>query len=198
MSSLASLIATDIDYERPGFQTGMLRLPWSHDRSAYGHIPIPLVVLSTLKVDDDPTVLLTGGNHGDEYEGPVALMKLMQRLPTLDIRGRLIVIPGLNFPAFTNGSRTSPIDGGNLNRLFAGARHYVYALHFGVFEPAFALNDDVRAGQLAGRLFDPHEQWRAPREIAFRGDGYVMCVRTVARVEAGDCIALLASETSLA
>ncbi len=121
MTATASLISTDVDFERKGFQTGMLRLPWSHDRSAYGHIPIPLAVLNA--GDDGPTVLLTDGNHGDEYEGPIALMKLMQRMPTLAIRGRLIVIPALNFPAFANGLRTSPIDGGNLNRLFPGARH---------------------------------------------------------------------------
>jgi hypothetical protein len=84
LPSLPSLIATDVDFERTGFQTGTLRLPWSHDRSAYGHIPIPLAVLNA---GAGPTVLLTGGNHGDEYEGPVALMKLMQRLPSMKIRG---------------------------------------------------------------------------------------------------------------
>ncbi|MGC2037183.1 succinylglutamate desuccinylase/aspartoacylase family protein, partial [Paraburkholderia caledonica] len=122
MSTSASLIATDIDFERSGFQTGTLRLPYSHDRSAYGHVPIPLAVLNA-GAGTGPTVLLTGGNHGDEYEGPVALMKLMQRMPSMTIRGRLIVIPGLNFPAFVNGTRTSPIDRGNLNRLFPGARN---------------------------------------------------------------------------
>ena len=335
MSSLPSLIATDVDFERTGFQTGALRLPWSHDRSAYGHIPIPLAVLNA-GAGTGPTVLLTGGNHGDEYEGPVALMKLMQRLPSMKIHGRLIVIPGLNFPAFINGSRTSPIDRGNLNRLFpgvrngqptemiahyvetellpradividlhaggasfdhlptllasppaqgerralyldlvrefgspntmimdllgedrtiaaaaerhgklflcgefgghagcdaanlaiaesglqrvlhrlgvtpepypspagetrmlrvAGARHYVYAPLAGVFEPTFALGDQVLEDQLAGRLFDPHQPWKAPLEIRFRGDGTVMCMRTFARVEPGDCIALLAAHS---
>lgn len=120
MPSTQSLISTDIDYERPGLQNGTLRVPYSHDRSAYGHIPIPITVL---KGGDGPTVLLTGGNHGDEYEGPVALMKLIRRLPSMSIKGRLIVVPALNFPAFINGSRTSPIDRGNLNRVFPGARN---------------------------------------------------------------------------
>ncbi|RAR52874.1 hypothetical protein C7401_13066 [Paraburkholderia unamae] len=342
MTQPASLIATDVDFERTGFQTGALRLPWSHDRSAYGHIPIPLAVLNA-GTDTGPTVLLTGGNHGDEYEGPVALFKLLQRLPSMKIRGRIIVIPALNFPAFANGSRTSPIDRGNLNRLFPGARngqptemiahyvetellpradvvidlhaggasfdhlptllasppergantdanttekralyldlvrafgapdtmimdllgedrtfaaaaerhgklflcgefgghagcdaanlaivenglsrvlhrlgvtrepdappagdtrflrvegtaHYVYAPLAGVFEPAFALGDRVREGQLAGRLFDPHQPWQAPRELRFQAHAKVMCLRTFARVEPGDCIALLAAD----
>jgi predicted deacylase len=77
-----------------------------------------------------------------------------------------------------------------------GARHYVYSPHAGVFEPAFALGEQVRAGQLAGRLFDPHLPWKSPLEVPFRGDGTVMCMRTFARVEPGDCIALLASEAN--
>lgn len=332
-----SLIATEIDFERTGFQTGTLRLPYSHNRSAYGHVPIPLAVLNA-GTATGPTVLLTGGNHGDEYEGPVALMKLLQQMPSLTIRGRLIVIPGLNFPAFVNGSRTSPIDSGNLNRLFPGARngqptemiahyvetqllplsdividlhaggasfehlptllaappadaarrplyldlvrafgvpntmimdllgedrtfgaaaerhgklflcgefgghagcdaanlaiveqglqrvlhrlgmtpddrppaagdtrsfrvhgerHYVFSPRAGVFEPAFALGDEVRAGQLAGRVFDPYAPWNEPQELRFGGDGKVMCMRTFARVEPGDCIALLAADAPL-
>jgi hypothetical protein len=114
-----SLIASTVDFSQEGFQQGALMLPHSHDRSAYGRIPIPIVVL---KCGVGPTVLLTGGNHGDELEGPVALMKLIQRMKSLEINGRLIVVPGLNFPAFQNGTRTSPIDQGNLNRLFPGNR----------------------------------------------------------------------------
>ncbi|MFK4449057.1 putative deacylase [Caballeronia udeis] len=82
-----SRISTDIDFEQEGFQTGTLRVPHSVDRSAYGHIPIPIAVL---KRGDGPTALLTGGNHGDEYEGPIALMKLLQRMLSMQISGRLI------------------------------------------------------------------------------------------------------------
>ena len=115
-----SLIQCTVDFDRPGFQVGTLNVPYSHDRSAYGHIPIPIAVSSG---SPGPTVLLTGGNHGDEFEGPLALMKLVQALPHLSLRGRLIVIPALNFPAFLQGKRTSPIDGLNLNRIFPGNRN---------------------------------------------------------------------------
>jgi predicted deacylase len=70
-----------------------------------------------------PTILLTGANHGDEYEGSVALMRLMREISPDRLNGRLIIIPGLNFPAFLNGTRTSPIDKGNLNRVFPGKRN---------------------------------------------------------------------------
>ena len=36
------------------------------------------------------------------------------------LAGRLIVIPVLNVPAFQADQRESPLDGGNMNRAFAG------------------------------------------------------------------------------
>jgi predicted deacylase len=94
-------------------------VPHSVARPDYGHIPIPIAMV---KNGDGPTLLLTGGNHGDEYEGPVALMKLLQRLPHTAITGRIIIFPGLNFPAFPAGKRTSPIYQANMNRVLPGKR----------------------------------------------------------------------------
>ena len=334
MTSQHSLLTTDIDYEKEGFQQGSLRLPYSHDRSGYGYIPIPL---SVLKRGEGPTVLLTGGNHGDEYEGPIALMKLMRRMQHMEIRGRLIVVPGLNMPALLNGSRTTPIDGANLNRVFPGARngsltemiahyadtelfrradlvfdihaggastnylptllaappadvakrqsyrriveafgsprvmimdllgedrtygaaverhgihflcgefgghavcnpeglavlergiervftaiglsslaaeqqppsparllrvdgkkHYIFAPTAGIFEPAFALEDEITAGQVAGYIHDPRQPAQAPAIIRFDGAGLAICIRALARVEPGDCLGHLAQDT---
>jgi len=328
-----SLVRTQVDFEQRGFQTGYLEVPYSRDRSGYGHIPIPIVVINN---GVGPRVLLTGGNHGDEYEGPVALSKLTQRLKTEPIQGRLIIIPTLNLPAVLNASRTSPIDGGNLNRLFPGRRdgsitemiahyvetelfplvdgaidlhaggasfdhlptlltavpsegnartdymklvhafaapralvldmlgedrtysaaaqragiwfiggefgggshcdpgclaivehglrrvlrelgitphdeppraqhqtrmltmhgrsYYVFARHSGIFEPTYRLGDEVCAGQLAGRVFSPYAPWDPAHEVYFEGDGIVMCARTYADVEPGDCVAMLACD----
>nr|WP_249729756.1 succinylglutamate desuccinylase/aspartoacylase family protein [Chelatococcus sp. YT9] len=94
-----------------------MRLPWSHDRSAYGQIVIPVIVINGAP---GPTVLCTGGVHGDEYEGPIVLGALGRDLMPEDIRGRLIIVPTANPPAALAGRRTSPIDGGNLARLFPG------------------------------------------------------------------------------
>lgn len=68
-----SLITSEVDFDADGKQTGFLRLPHSVHRSAYGWIPIPIVMI---KNGDGPTALLISGNHGDEYEGQVALTKL--------------------------------------------------------------------------------------------------------------------------
>lgn len=116
-AATASRIAATVDFEAEGRQTGFLRVPHSTHESAYGWIPVPVVCLRN---GDGPTMLLMAGNHGDEYEGQVALSNLVRRLGAEDVRGRLIILPAVNFPAADAGRRTSPIDDGNLNRAFPG------------------------------------------------------------------------------
>lgn len=114
-----SRISTRIDFERDGKQFGHLQVPNSTNDSGWGSVLLPIVVI---KRGGGPTVLFTGGNHGDEYEGPVALLKLARELEPDDITGRVIILPGLNHPALLAGTRLSPIDGRNMNRLFPGRR----------------------------------------------------------------------------
>jgi N-alpha-acetyl-L-2,4-diaminobutyrate deacetylase len=78
---------------------------------------IPICVIAN---GEGPTALLTGANHGGEYEGPAALFELAQTLDPSEVNGRIIIVPALNYPAFRAGTRTSPIDRGNLNRSFPG------------------------------------------------------------------------------
>lgn len=125
-------IWTPIDYNADGKQSDCLRLPHSSDLSAYGWIPIPLVCI---KNGSGPTALLVAGNHGDEYEGQIALSNLAREIPVHQVAGRLLILPALNAPAVAAGRRVSPLDDGNLNRLFPGdatgsptqmIAHYVY------------------------------------------------------------------------
>ena len=104
-------------YNEDGVHHGFLRVPYSRDDSAWGSLMIPICVARN---GDGPTALLTGANHGDEYEGPIALQHLAQTLELSDVTGRVIIIPALNYPAFRAGTRTSPIDKGNMNRIFPG------------------------------------------------------------------------------
>jgi hypothetical protein len=117
MPASKSRIVADVDFDKNGRQHGFLRLFHSVHSSAYGFIPIPIVVL---KNGAGPTALLVSGTHGDEYEGQVALCNLVKSLDPARIRGRVIILPAANFPAAMAGRRTSPIDEGNLNRLFPG------------------------------------------------------------------------------
>ncbi|WP_372867799.1 N(2)-acetyl-L-2,4-diaminobutanoate deacetylase DoeB [Pseudomonas sp.] len=114
----ATTVSTTVDFDRDGVQHGFLKLPYSHDQSAWGCIMIPV---SVVKNGAGPTALLTGGNHGDEYEGITSLLKLANELCAEDVRGRVIIVPAMNYPAVQSGSRTSPIDKGNMNRSFPGS-----------------------------------------------------------------------------
>ncbi|MDI3335379.1 N(2)-acetyl-L-2,4-diaminobutanoate deacetylase DoeB [Defluviimonas aestuarii] len=111
-------ISPTIPFDQDGAHHGFLRLPYSRDDSAWGSVMMPITVIRN---GDGPTALLTGANHGDEYEGPVALMDLAATLDPAEVTGRVIIVPALNYPAFRAGTRTSPIDKGNMNRSFPGA-----------------------------------------------------------------------------
>ncbi len=115
---MTSRVWTDVDFERDGKQVGWLYLPHSVTRSGYGHLTTPVAVLKN--GDAGPTLLLMGGNHGDEYEGQVALARLIRKLDPALLSGRLIVLPMANAAAASAGLRVSPHDGGNLNRSFPG------------------------------------------------------------------------------
>ncbi len=113
----ANPIAPTVPLDTDGVHHGFLRLPSSRDESAWGSVMIPITVV---KNGEGPTALLTGANHGDEYEGPVALQGLACDLTADRVSGRVIIVPYMNTPAFRAARRTSPLDGGNLNRLFPG------------------------------------------------------------------------------
>ena len=111
-------ITPTVDFDQDGVQHGFLRLPYSRNESAWGSIQIPITVV---KNGEGPRALLTGGNHGDEYEGPLALIGMAQTLRAQDINGTVIIVPFMNHPAFLAGTRVSPADNINLNRAFPGA-----------------------------------------------------------------------------
>ncbi len=330
-----SRLISEVDFDAEGRQTGFIRLFHSVHRSAYGFIPIPIVVIRN---GDGPTALFVSGNHGDEYEGQVALSNLAKSLDPSMIKGRVIILPMANFPAAMAGTRTSPIDEGNLNRTFPGnpdgtvtqqiaffiehvlipmadvvcdlhsggsslmyvpcalikksadpkrhAQHlallkafgsplaymsgggngtgtdstlmggveragklsvgtelggsgqvtpaalaiverglrnvlvhmgilpkkmrvkgeetrfldvggpeyFVYAPDNGVFEPVADLGDQVKKGQVAGRIHFPETPWAPAVEFRFARDGYVLCKRVPSRAMRGDCLFHLGSD----
>lgn len=106
-----------VDLDKAGKQTGVCSIPHSPHEDAWGAVRIPICVL---KNGSGPTVILQGGNHGDEYEGPIVLGELIRELDPAEIQGRIIILPAINLPAVLAGRRTSPVDGLNFNRTFPG------------------------------------------------------------------------------
>ena len=112
------MVTTTVDLDSEGFHKGYLDVPVSLNDSAWSNQRVPIF---SFKNGDGPGLLLLGGSHGDEFEGPVALSKLVHdHLEVADITGQVIVLPALNTPAVLKGTRLSPIDGGNMNRAFPG------------------------------------------------------------------------------
>lgn len=110
-------VQTDVDFETCGKRSGFLDLNHSDNAHAFSIIRVPVGVIQGAP---GPTVLLSAGSHGDEYEGQIILHQLMQQIEPSMITGRVILLPALNTPAVWGRTRVSPLDGGNMNRSFPG------------------------------------------------------------------------------
>jgi len=115
-------VTATVDWSAEGKQHGHLNVPYSSNESAWGAVRVPVTLIQRFTDNMGNAVMLTGGNHGDEYEGPIALSKLARELRPEDVDGRVIIIPALNPPAVRSATRVSPLDGVNMNRAFPGAR----------------------------------------------------------------------------
>jgi len=113
----ASRVTLTTDLTTSGRHFGDAMLRWSDNSNPLGYHPIPVI---SLKGGDGPVLLLIGGTHGDEFEGPSAIMRLIYQVDPAKISGQVIAIPALNASAVIFSSRVSPLDGANLNRAFPG------------------------------------------------------------------------------
>ncbi len=113
----ASSAFTTVDFGKTGKQVGFLMIPHSPHEDAWGVTRVPLAVIAN---GSGPTVIIEGGNHGDEYEGPIVIGELIRELDAGEIQGRLILMPANNVHAVMAARRTSPVDGLNFNRTFPG------------------------------------------------------------------------------
>ncbi|RWA59786.1 MAG: succinylglutamate desuccinylase/aspartoacylase family protein [Mesorhizobium sp.] len=102
------------DLDEPGMTKGYLVVPKGADCEA---LSLPVFSLNR---GEGPRLLITGGCHGNELEGPIVARRLVEWLPEAQTCGRIIIVPVLNPPAVQAWSRNTPVDGLNLNRVFPG------------------------------------------------------------------------------
>ncbi|MER8703835.1 succinylglutamate desuccinylase/aspartoacylase family protein [Mesorhizobium sp. M1273] len=102
------------DLDTPGVSTGHLVVPKGADFEA-----LSLPVFSCNR-GDGASLLITGGNHGNELQGPIVARRLVEWLPEAQRCGRIIIVPEINPLAVQAWTRNTPIDGKNLNRVFPG------------------------------------------------------------------------------
>lgn len=143
-----------LDLDSPGRRDYWVAL--EHD-SIWGDHLIPLTVWVGPEARPDEGLVAFGSNHGNEYEGPVVLKRLMSEIRLEDVRGRIILVPVLNPSAFRAGTRESrPDDGVNLNRAFvegagvtpalAGITHRIAAFVRGSLWPRAHVVLDLHSG----------------------------------------------------
>jgi len=89
-------------------------------RAGGAPIEIPLILVNG--VADGPVLWIDGAIHGDEPEGPLAVLQLMERLDPAALRGAVVGVPVVNVGAFEASQRGNPSDlfTYDLNRIYPG------------------------------------------------------------------------------
>jgi uncharacterized protein len=84
-----------------------------------GH-DIALTIILLRGTRPGKTLVVTAGVHGDEYEGVRVIFELAREIDPAAMSGDLLCAPVCNPLAFWEVTRSSPLDGGNLARVFPG------------------------------------------------------------------------------
>jgi hypothetical protein len=180
-------------------------------------IEVPIIIERAKK--DGPCILITGGIHGDEFNGVEIVRQIISKKYNKPTCGTIICIPVVNIFGFLNQSREFP-DGRDLNRVFPGnkrgslASRFAYNLmaevvphidycidfHTGGRErfnaPQIRINDDKETIELAEVFGAPFILKSKNREKSFR-DSCVKKGKKVLLFEGGKSLSLNNEITSV-
>ncbi len=109
--------AEQIDFDSPGKRHYQVAF---HLDGTWGYSLVPLTVINGHRGKNTNGVICFGGTHGNEYEGQIAVKNLCADLDPDAMMGRVVLLPQLSESACVGNSRTSPLDGVNMNRAFPG------------------------------------------------------------------------------
>ncbi|NNC49479.1 MAG: succinylglutamate desuccinylase/aspartoacylase family protein [Flaviramulus sp.] len=90
-------------------------------------IEVPIIIERAKK--DGPCILITGGIHGDEFNGVEIVRQIVSKKFNKPTCGTIICIPIVNIFGFLNQTREFP-DGRDLNRVFPGSKRGSLASRF--------------------------------------------------------------------
>src|SRR5216683_3684576 len=105
------------DFQLTALLPGRHSLTWEFRASGIA-LEIPLVIVKGARLGK--TLVVTAGVHGDEYEGVRTILETYRELRPETMSGNFVAAPVANPPAFWSGTRHSPLDDGNLARVFPG------------------------------------------------------------------------------
>jgi len=123
---------------------GMMRV---NEKPAYVH-EVPVTLING--AGDGPTLCINGGEHGSEYNGPAACLKLMGELDPGDINGQVYIVPVVNTLAFEHRwMHGNPIDYRDLTGCYvdevprggSGAPKHSYQLAITFYNEVLAKSD---------------------------------------------------------
>ena len=175
----------DIDFAKPGKHHYQVALPLD---GTWGFSVVPLTVINGLRGTNKDGVICFGGTHGNEYEGQVGVKRLATGLDPSEMAGRVVLMPRLSESACVANSRTSPLDGVNMNRAFPGnprgtvssrIAHFVKTRIF----PLGRIVIDIHSGGMEGAfphctsfhpIPDPAQQAETARVSQLFDTGFVM------------------------
>lgn len=91
---------------------------------ASGH-EVEITALTLAGRAPGPTVTLVSGLHGHELFTALFFREVLTRLAAIQgsLKGRVVMVPMANPPSFEWGTRATPQDYGDMNRLFPGNPH---------------------------------------------------------------------------
>jgi uncharacterized protein len=86
-----------------------------------GAFEIPLTIIHGAK--PGPVLWLNACIHGDEPQGTLAIVKLIQELDPQKLKGSVVCVPAMNLPAFEASRRGNPLDmfSYDMNRIYPGS-----------------------------------------------------------------------------
>jgi predicted deacylase len=95
----------DVEAPRGKKKQGYLKIS---EKPAGPH-QIPITLINGYQ--DGPVILVNGGEHGSEYNGPGACLRLMVELDPMNIDGAVIIVPMVNTLAFeARWMHSNPVD----------------------------------------------------------------------------------------
>lgn len=162
------------------------RIEMKFDAAGY-EIDLPLLVVRGR--NPGKILVVSAGVHGDEYEGVRTIFETFEELKPQEMTGDFIGLSVANPPAFWNRTRLSPLDQGNLARVFPGAADGspTEAIAFHIDQSLLSLADFYLDLHSAGimcempALVGYHEGDTAARDAALRfGMPVVWCHPNVA------------------
>lgn len=121
-------------------------------RDIYGNeIAIPIVIINGAQ--SGPILWLNGATHGDEAEGAVSIIKLLERIDPAKLNGAIVACPAMNPEAFEVASRGNPLDtqAYDMNRTYPGdadgqPTERVAAAHFAAMQSSCDLQINIHSG----------------------------------------------------